>query len=283
MRVLVVGLGLIGGSIAKTLKKFTDWEIIGFDNNELTLSEALKTNAVDSIWDGTSEADADITVLCTSPETAVAFLNEKAGLLKPGSVVTDVCGVKQFMVNECEKICRDNKLLFIGGHPMAGKERSGFKNSDENLFNRASYILTPTDNTDPKALDTAKQYVEALHCAKLTVTDPKTHDRMIAFTSQLPHIIAGAYVKSPSVNDRKGFSAGSFKDVSRVATVDENLWTELFLKNSEMLLSEIDGLIEHLADYRNSIAQNDAVHLKEIIKQGRIIKENDLKESDERK
>lgn len=274
---------MIGGSIAKTLKKFTDWEIIGFDNNELTLSEALKTNAVDGIWNGESEADADITVLCTSPETAVAFLNEKAGLLKIGSVVTDVCGVKQFMVNECEKICGDNKLLFIGGHPMAGKERSGFKNSDENLFNRASYILTPTDNTDPKALDTAKQYVEALHCAKLTVTDPKTHDRMIAFTSQLPHIIAGAYVKSPSVNDRKGFSAGSFKDVSRVATVDENLWTELFLKNGEMLLNEIDGLIEHLVDYRNSIAQNDAVHLKEIIKQGRIIKENDLKESDERK
>lgn len=279
----MVGLGLIGGSIAKTLKKFTDWELIGFDNNELTLSEALKTNAVDSIWDGTSEADADITVLCTSPETAVAFLNEKAGLLKIGSVVTDVCGVKQFMVNECEKICGDNKLLFIGGHPMAGKERSGFKNSDENLFNRASCILTPTDNTDPKALDIAKQYVEALHCAKLTVTDPKTHDRMIAFTSQLPHIIAGAYVKSPSVNDRKGFSAGSFKDVSRVATVDENLWTELFLKNGEMLLNEIDGLIEHLVDYRNSIAQNDVAHLKEIIKQGRIIKENDLKESDERK
>ncbi len=283
MTVLIVGLGLIGGSIAKTLKKNTDWKIIGGDNNEATLTDALRLNAIDSVWDGNTEVDVDITVLCTSPEAAIEFLKQKAMLLKKQSVVTDVCGVKQYVVSECERLCGENGLCFVGGHPMAGKERSGFKNSDENLFNRASYILTITDNTDISALETVKKYVEALHCVKLTVTDPKTHDRMIAFTSQLPHVIAGAYVKSPSVNDRKGFSAGSFKDVSRVATVDESLWTELFLNNSEMLLIELDGLIRNLTEYRNSIAENDREHLKEIIKQGRIIKENDLKETDERK
>ncbi len=283
MHILVVGLGLIGGSIAKTVKKNSNWFVSGFDISADTLNDALKCGVVDSIWNGQETIDADITVLCAQPTASVDFLQSHIGLLKKGSVVTDVCGVKEWVVENCGRICDENGLYFVGGHPMAGKERSGFKNSDENLFNRASYILTPVENTDPKAFETAKSYVETLKCAKLTVTDPKTHDRLIAFTSQLPHVIAGAYVKSPSCLDRKGFSAGSFKDVSRVATVDERLWTELFLKNKDMLLPEIDGLIEHLTEYRNAIEANDAAALSERIKQGRIIKENDLIYTDERK
>ena len=279
-----IGLGLIGGSIARALRKFyPECCLLAYDINRQAIDAAMKDGVINVPLFSINEElrDCDYIFLCAPVAENDNNLSELKKYLSKDCLLTDVGSVKTDIHKNIEKAGLSSQ--FIGGHPMAGKERSGFKNSDENLFNRASYILTPTDNTDPKALDIAKQYVEALHCAKLTVTDPKTHDRMIAFTSQLPHIIAGAYVKSPSVNDRKGFSAGSFKDVSRVATVDENLWTELFLKNSEMLLSEIDGLIEHLADYRNSIAQNDAVHLKEIIKQGRIIKENDLKESDERK
>ncbi len=283
MNVMIVGLGLIGGSIAKTLKKNSEHIVSGFDISSETLADALKIGAIDCVWDGESVCDADITVLCMTPSVAVDFLHEKATLLKKGSVVTDVCGIKEWVVENCGKICRDNELHFVGGHPMAGKERSGFKNSDENLFNRASYILTPVSDTDPKAFEVVKVYVEDLKCAKLTVTDPKTHDRLIAFTSQLPHVIAGAYVKSPSCLDRKGFSAGSFKDVSRVATVDENLWTELFLKNKDMLLDELDGLIEHLTEYRTAIRSGDDTALRETIKQGRIIKENDLNFTDERK
>ncbi len=283
MKILIVGLGLIGGSIAKTLKKNSEWTVVGLDISTETVGDALKCGAIDYSWDGVTDIDADLTVLCMQPTASYNFLKMHASLLKKDSVVTDVCGVKEWIVGNLGKICCDNGLHFIGGHPMAGKERSGFKNSDENLFNRASYILTPTDNTSDKAFTVAKEYVEALKCAKLTVTDPKTHDRLIAFTSQLPHIIAGAYVKSPSCLDRKGFSAGSFKDVSRVATVDENLWSELFLKNKEMLLPEIDGLIEHLTDYRDAVSNADNDRLKEIIKQGRIIKENDLLNTDERK
>ncbi len=283
MHVNIVGLGLIGGSIAKTLKKNSDWFISGFDISEETLSEAKRNCAIDCVWDGVTPNCADLTILCLQPKTAKYFLESHAHLFKKGSVVTDVCGVKEWVVNSLSKICIENGLLFIGGHPMAGKERSGFKNSDENLFNRACYILTPVSETDPKSFDTAKRYVETLKCAKITVTDPKTHDRLIAFTSQLPHVIAGAYVKSPSCIDRKGFSAGSFKDVSRVATVDENLWTELFLKNREMLLPEIDGLIQHLLTYRNAIADGDEQLLSEAIRMGRIIKENDLHNTDERK
>ncbi len=283
MHVAIVGLGLIGGSIAKTLKKNSDWFVSGFDISGETLADALKCGAIDAVWDGESPLDADITVLCMQPTVTVEFLRLHKELFKKGSVVTDVCGVKQWVVENCGKICDESGLYFVGGHPMAGKERSGFKNSDENLFNRASYILTPVENTDENAFNLAKIYVETLKCAKLTVTDPETHDRLIAFTSQLPHVIAGAYVKSPSCLDRKGFSAGSFKDVSRVATVDEHLWTELFLKNKDMLLPEIDGLIEHLTVYRNAIENGNAEILSETIKEGRIIKENDLLNLDERK
>lgn len=280
MKALIIGLGLIGGSLAKQLKKNSDWLVSGYDIDETVCSEALNVGAVDEIWQLETLSDADVTVLCLSPVLSVEFLRKNAKYLKKSSVVTDVCGVKQSVVCECEKICQNSGLYFIGGHPMAGKERSGFKNADENLFNRASYILTVTENTNEDALNVVKQFVLGLKAAKITVADPETHDRVIAFTSQIPHIIAGAYVKSPTVFDRKGFSAGSFKDCSRVATVDEKLWSELFLNNKEMLLSELDFLIENLTDYRKAINSGDQDELKTLILKGKLIKEQDLKESE---
>lgn len=280
MKVMIIGLGLIGGSLAKQLKKNSDWVVAGFDIDESVCCDAINCGAVDEIWDAGTLSDADITVLCLSPERSVNFLLENARFLKSGSVVSDVCGVKQSIVYNCEKICDSYGLHFVGGHPMAGKERSGFRNSDENLFNRASYILTVTENTDIKALEIAKQFVLSLKAAKITVTDPETHDRVIAFTSQIPHVIAGAYVKSPTCFDRKGFSAGSFKDCSRVATVDERLWSELFLSNKDMLLSELDYLLMSLGDYRKAIADEDRDALRDLILKGRLIKEKDLKESE---
>lgn len=280
MTALIVGLGLIGGSVAKSLKKNSDWTVIGYDKDRSVMTEAVNCGACDGIWNENCPSDADITVICLPPSAAVSFLKEKASLLKKESVVTDVCGIKRWVVEKCDAVCRESGLHFIGGHPMAGKERSGFKNSDENLFNRASYILTPLEFTSPAALETAKEFASALHVAKITVTTPEHHDRVIAFTSQLPHIIAGAYVKSDTCQMRHGFSAGSFKDVSRVATVDENLWTELFIKNRELLLPEIESMIERLNEYKEAVLNNDAERLSLIIKQGRIIKENDLKETE---
>ena len=280
MKALIIGLGLIGGSLAKSLKKNSDWIVAGYDINEESLTDAVKQGAIDSIWSSDTQSDADLTVLCLSPENCVGFLKSKAPLLRSESVVTDVCGVKKWIVEQCEPICRDYGLHFIGGHPMAGREHNGFKNSDENLFNRASYILTPVDSTSKKALDTAKMFVEAVNAAKITVTTPYNHDRVIAFTSQIPHILAGAYVKSPSCKDRHGFSAGSFKDVSRVATIDENLWSELFVLNKEPLLHELDHLISSLYDYKTYLENNNIDGLKNSIRQGRIIKENDIKDTE---
>lgn len=280
MTALIVGLGLIGGSVARSLKKNSDWLVFGYDKDPSVLNEAEHSGALDGLWSVGTESVADITVICLPPSAAVSFLKDNVRFLKPGSVVTDVCGIKRWVVEQCDMICRENGLKFIGGHPMAGKERSGFKNSDENLFNRASYILTPVDTTDKAALDAAKELALALNVAKITVTTPEHHDRVIAFTSQLPHIIAGSYVRSETCQMRHGFSAGSFKDVSRVATVDEHLWTELFMKNKEMLLPEIDCMIKMLTEYKNAIQISDNEILCDIIKQGRVIKENDLKETE---
>lgn len=280
MTALIIGLGLIGGSVARSLKKNSDWRVSGYDKDLSVLHEAEHSGALDGLWNEGTESDADITVICLPPSAAVSFLKNNVRFLKPGSVVTDVCGIKRWVVEQCDRICRESGLKFIGGHPMAGKERSGFKNSDENLFNRASYILTPVNTTDEAALDAAKKLALALNVAKITVTTPEHHDRIIAFTSQLPHIIAGAYVGSETCQMRHGFSAGSFKDVSRVATVDEHLWTELFMKNKEMLLPEIDCMIEKLKEYKNAIESGDNETLCEIIKHGRVIKENDLKETE---
>lgn len=278
MKVLVVGLGLIGGSIAKSLKKHSDSFILGCDNDSATLQDALKCKVIDFVWSEGEPCSADLTVLCMTPSAVVDFLKKNAKFLKDDSVVTDVCGIKEWVVEKCDVICSDNNLHFIGGHPMAGKERSGFKNSDENLFNRASYILTPVDTTSKKAIDTAKEFIANLNAARITVTTPQNHDRMIAFTSQMPHIIAGSYVKSPSCATRKGFSAGSFNDVSRVATVDENLWAELFMKNKEMLLPELVSMIYEMNTYKTALENNDIESLKASIRMGRIIKENDLRD-----
>ena len=278
MKILVVGLGLIGGSVAKALKKNSSFTVLGYDISKETLAAALSSGAIDEIWDKNSMSDADLTILAVSPKLAVSFIKENAGLLKKSSVVTDVCGIKSWIVNELEPLCEKNGLMFIGGHPMAGKERGGFKNCDENLFNRAFYIITPTDNTNTQAIEIVTQYIKALNAAKITTTTPENHDRIIAFTSQIPHILAGAYVNSPSIEGRRGFSAGSFKDVSRVATVDENLWSELFSLNNEHLLPELDNLIDNLIKYRDAIKSGDNALLKETIKTGRIIKEKDIKE-----
>ena len=280
MKVLVVGIGLIGGSIAKTIKKNSDWTVLGYDLNENSINDALSLGAIDAVWDKVSPCDADLTVLCLSPKACVDFLIENIALLKKNSVVTDVCGIKSWIVENCEKICEQNGLHFVGGHPMAGKERSGFKNSDENLFNRASYIITPTSNTYENALKIVEKYIKTLKAAKITVSSPANHDRVIAFTSQMPHVIAGSYVKSDTCCLRHGFSAGSFKDVSRVATVDENLWSELFLQNKDMLLNELSSFIDSLTEYKTALLNDDVDSLKSIIKDGRIIKENDLKEID---
>ncbi|MCI8361225.1 MAG: prephenate dehydrogenase/arogenate dehydrogenase family protein [Clostridiales bacterium] len=283
--VAVAGLGLIGGSLALALLQNTEWRVVGIDRQPETVRAALRAGlAAAGLPEGEPAADgfspaaqllgqADLLILALAPQPALDFLKGHAHLLSPGAVVTDVCGVKRQIVSACGPVCAERGLRFIGGHPMAGKERSGFFNADERLFCGASYILTPLPDTDPAALETMKTLAAAVGCKEVTVTTPAHHDRMIAFTSQLPHVLAGAYVKSPVSLQHAGYSAGSYRDVSRVATVDERLWSQLFLCNRDYLLEEIDGLIENLSACRRALAAEDREDLEIILREGRLRKE----------
>ena len=270
--VVVAGLGLMGGSLAMALQKAAPVRVVGLDNDPAVLMQALKRHAIDEVCSEELLGEADLLVLALPPRVAVQVLSEVAPKMKKGAIVTDLCGVKRFVVQECTPICEEHGLHFIGAHPMAGKEKSGFANADAALFHGASFIITPGDNTPEHVLDAMHGLAKALGCTRLTVTTPEEHDRMIAFTSQLPHVLAGAYVQSPCSARHEGFSAGSYRDVSRVATVDDVLWSELFAENSDLLENELEHLIARLEEFRKAIEDKDEPHMKRMIKEGRLCK-----------
>ncbi len=275
-KVAVIGLGIMGGSIAKALKKSNKYYVIGYNLPEEVSGQALKDNAIDEIWDGTTPLDTDITVLAVNPRVVVALLETLPSLLKKGSILTDICGIKAEVVSLGEEVCKRAGIRFVGGHPMAGRERSGYEFSTEDLFFNRSYILTETEATDKEAVNELSQMALDIGCVGVTLTSPSHHDKMIAYTSQIPHILAGAYMNSPTSATHNGYSAGSYHDVSRVASIDENLWTQLFLANKNDLLYEIDILMRNLQDYKDAIKTGDAARLSTIIKTGRILKERDI-------
>lgn len=275
-KVAVIGLGIMGGSIVKALKKSGKYYVIGYNRTTDISQRALADKAVDEIWDGASPLDADITVLAVNPNVTYDLFKTLPALLKKGSILTDICGVKAELVKKGEAVGREYGVHFIGGHPMAGRERSGYDYSTEDLFFNRSYIFTETVNTNKEALNILSQMALDIGCSDVTITSPEYHDKMIAYTSQIPHILAGAYMNSPTSATHKGYSAGSYHDVSRVASVDENLWSQLFLQNKENLLYEIDILIRNLQDYKEAVTRNDSSRLSGIIKTGRILKERDI-------
>lgn len=275
-KVAVIGLGIMGGSIAKALKKSNKYYVVGYNKPEEINDKALKDGAVDEIWDGTTPLDTDITLLAVNPRVTFELLETLPSLLKKGSILTDICGVKGEVVSLGEEVCKRAGIRFVGGHPMAGRERSGYDYSTEDLFFNRSYIFTETVNTNKEALNILSQMALDIGCSDVTITSPEYHDKMIAYTSQIPHILAGAYMNSPTSATHKGYSAGSYHDVSRVASVDENLWSQLFLQNKDNLLYEIDILIRNLQDYKEAVTRNDSSRLSGIIKTGRILKERDI-------
>lgn len=274
-KVLIVGLGLMGGSIAKALpaEKYT---VFGADTSIAVCERAVKDGVVSDIWDMKSEICVDVVLLCTSPKTTESFLKERLTFVSSGAVVSDICGIKREIVSLGESECAKRGLHFVGGHPMAGRERNGYENSTPALFKNRSYILTKTDNTNSEAFEAMSRLALDIGCSDVTLTSPEEHDRMIAFTSQVPHVLAGAYMKSPSSDRHQGFSAGSYHDVSRVASVDENLWTELFISNSDNLINELSILINNLNEYQKALENADSVAVKEAIRQGRVLKERDI-------
>lgn len=270
--IVVAGLGLMGGSFALAMQKAAPVKILGIDRNPEVLMQALKRRAIDDVCTDALLGEADMLVLALPPRASVAVLSELAPSMKRGAIVTDLCGVKRYIMERCVPICNEYGLEFVGAHPMAGKEKNGFSQADAALFAGSSFIITPQEEAPAHVIDAMHGIAKALGCTRLTVTTPEEHDRMIAFTSQLPHVLAGCYVQSPCSARHEGFSAGSYRDVSRVATVDETLWTELFAENSDLLESELEHLIARLEEFRNAIETKDEAHMSRMIQEGRLCK-----------
>lgn len=277
MNIAVVGLGLIGGSFCKTLKKHTFHRIMGIDHDPETIRKALECGAIDEEISPERLSEANLVIICLYPEAIVQFVEQNAGFFKKGGIVTDSCGVKEYVVSKCTPILDKEGVIFVGTHPMAGREFSGFDYATDDLFEGASYIITPSEDTPQIAVDLLQTLAGSLGFGKAVVSTPKRHDEIIAYTSQLAHVVSNAYVKSPTMLNFDGFSAGSFQDLTRVAKLNEYMWSELFMCNREALLTEINCILDRVTEYRDAIRNNDLERLIEILRDGRELKEESLR------
>jgi len=268
-RIGIVGLGLIGGSLAKAFKQDTDHEIYGSDINETVFRKALLISAVDDRLTDENIPLCDVVIVSLYPNDTIEYVKSRAGIFKKGCVVIDCCGVKDYVCGALFPVAKANGFVFVGGHPMAGLEHSGFKYSKKALFNNASMILTPPPGLPIEALQQIKALFLELGFTNVSISTPVKHDKIIAFSSQLAHVVSSAYIKSPSAIEHPGFSAGSYKDLTRVAKLNEVMWTELFLENRENLAYEIDGIIERLAEYSAAIRNGNAGTLESLLRDGR--------------
>ncbi len=277
MKIGIAGLGLIGGSMARAFKFYTDNEVYGFDIDESSIKRAKLICAIDDEITEENISDLDIVIVALYPKATVEYIKENASKFKKGAKVIDCCGVKQFVCEPCFKLAEENGFCYYGGHPMAGTQFSGFKNAKETMFKNASMIIVPKHTDDISELEEIKKIFTSIGFSNITITDAETHDKMIAYTSQLAHVVSNAYVKSPNSKVHKGFSAGSFKDLTRVAKLNSEMWTELFLENGEFLAEEIDRIADELKKYSSAIKNNDAKALKALLDDGcRMKVESDL-------
>ena len=274
MNIGIVGLGLIGGSLAKTIKLNTEHQVIGCDVDLQTILQAQLMDALDEEMDKDNLPTCDMVLVALYPGAIVEWISDHAKQIKPGAMVIDCGGVKQEICRQLVPLAKENSWHFIGGHPMAGREFSGFKYAKDDLFDNASMILTPMGDEEPGLLQQARDFFMDLGFRRVQFTTPKTHDEMIAYTSQLAHIVSSAYVKTPLAGRHKGFSAGSFADMTRVARLNEHMWTELFFDNREALLPEVEGLVERLTEYRDALRENDRDRMMQLLRDGREIKES---------
>ncbi len=269
MNVGIVGLGLIGGSMAKSIKIRTAHTVWGVDLDAETMTLARLSGAIDGALKRENLPNCDLVLVAIRPAAAIRWVSENADLIAKKAIVVDLCGVKRSVCEQLAPIAKQHGFAYIGGHPMAGRERGGFVSSSEELFTGASMILTPDQNTDMRMLETLKAFFTDIGFAGLTFSTPEEHDRIIAYTSQLAHLVSSAYVKSPEAQRRRGFSAGSFRDMTRVAHLDEAMWTELFLDDADYLTEQLTILIDHLNEYREALSAHDAEKLQALLKDGR--------------
>jgi prephenate dehydrogenase len=272
MTVGICGLGLIGGSMAKAYKE-SGHRVLGYDLNESTLGYCSLAGITDGVLDENSTPECDLIFIALYPISAIKYLEEIAPLVRKNATVIDLCGTKAKICERGFVLANKHGFTFVGGHPMAGTQYSGIKHARASLFRNAPMVLVPPVYDDIAFLDGIKQVLAPAGFGKFSITTADEHDRMIAFTSQLAHVVSNAYVKTPTAQNHKGFSAGSYKDLTRVAWLNENMWTELFLENKEPLLYELEYIIASLSEYKVAIENDDADALRQLLKDGRLAKE----------
>ena len=278
----IEGLGLIGASFARGFKKrCKDVTVLADNRTRATLDKAIEEGTVDGVLDRESIGNVDLLIVALYPEAAVRYLEETAPFISPDTIVTDVCGLKRYICKEGFRLADEYGFTFIGGHPMAGTQYSGYDNSKADMFVGASMILIPDPSKDGNSvlgkLDTIKEMLGKLEFGRFVITTPENHDRMIAMTSQMAHLVSSCYVKSPGAEEAEGFTGGSFQDLTRVAYLNAGMWTELFLENQDYLLAEIEAVQKELERYRAAIAASDSEELYKLLDEGSKIKERILR------
>ncbi len=268
MKVLICGLGLIGGSLAKALKYYTEHYVYGYDPDINSVRKAVLVGAVDEGSDDLPAlAEFDVIVLAAYPRASCEFIAAHSDEMA-GAYVFDLGGVKRTVCEAGFAAAKDKGFTFIGAHPMAGTQFSGFTASRENLFKNASVILVPPAETDVEKLDFAVKFFKAVGFSKVSVTTAEEHDEIIAYTSQLAHVLSNAYIKSPTARRHDGYSAGSFRDLTRVAHLNAKMWSELFMDNRDFLVPEIERLAENLLEYADAMKSGDTARLRELLADG---------------
>ena len=269
-RVGILGLGLMGGSFAKALHA-GGTEVYAYNRTHATLELAM-IETVDEELDDETVPTCELIILAGYPQVSIDWLSEMADRISPGAIVIDVVGVKRSICDACFAIARAHDWNFVGCHPMAGTQYSGFAHARANMFRNAPLVVVPPAAMDDfvrvDVLERLKQLLEPCGFGAFTLSTAEHHDEVIAFTSQLAHVVSNAYVKSPSARVHKGFSAGSYKDLTRVARLNATMWTELFLDNGDYLSREIGILIENLQQYKDAIDAHDAERLHELLAEG---------------
>lgn len=272
MIVGVAGLGLIGGSLAKAYEK-SGATVYGYDGNRVVQDLAKLQGTLSGDLDETTISTCDLLLIALYPEISVDYLERIAPYISPTTLVMDCCGVKREICRVGFSLAEQYGFTFVGGHPMAGTQYSGFANSKADLFQGAPMVIVPQNRDDIMLLDRVKKMLAPAGFAHLTVTTAEHHDEMIAYTSQMCHILSNAYVKSPRAQMHKGYSAGSYLDLTRVAWLNEHMWTDLFLENRDYLLTELDQVIGALQEYRTALEQGNGDRLCTLLAEGRICKE----------
>ena len=273
MRVGIIGLGLIGGSMAKAYKRDPRVRVYGLDRDPAIVQFACIAQAIDGELTDEILKDVDLLLLAAYPDGVIAELTRCAPMLKRDCLAIDLSGIKGRVCEAGFAIAKQYGFTFVGGHPMAGTQYSGFKYSREDMFDGAPMVIVPPVFDDIELLDHVRTALVPARFGKISIITAQEHDRIIAFTSQLAHVVSNAYVKSPTARDHSGFSAGSYRDLTRVAWLNPDMWTELFMQNRENLLFEVDAIIESLKQYRDALADGDAPRLRALLDEGRRIKE----------